>query len=281
MAATNNRFNPALESLEAREVPTTARLSGGLLFVNGTQENDVIAIRQINSVIRISGVAQTYSASRVAGIVVNGLAGDDTVVLYNPALQSGVQHITRPSLLLGGDGNDHISAGSGIDAVVGGAGNDRIWGTWGNDLLLGGSGNDEIYAGDGYDRIYGQGGSDTLFGGAANDYLDGGTGSDLLDGEVGADILFGGADYEADLFWNPMSNDLMAQNYGEDYWYSPSYQNSYNLQQSSLTIPSTSYTNPNKGLISTLLSPLQGTAADFVYRDYTKGLLVNYFGTSA
>jgi Ca2+-binding RTX toxin-like protein len=274
---TTRRYTPSLEALEDRKMFTTASLSNGLLFVEGTQASDTIVIRQIDNVVRVSGVSQGYWASQVNGIVVDGKNGNDTIILSNPALESGVQYIQKPSLLAGGNGNDTIVGGASIDVIFGGAGQDEIYGLWGNDILIGGSGDDEIYGGDGHDRLYGQDGNDWLDGGAGNDYLDGGLGSDWLYGNAGSDLLYGGADYTRDYFYNPATNDRLFTNYGEDMWYLPSTQVYRTVPQSSSLVPTTSYTNPGRGVISQLLSPLANSAASSVYTRYVQGQLPNMF----
>jgi len=61
-----------------------------------------------------------------------------------------------------------------------------------NDVLVGGSGDDTISALGGNDWVYGREGNDTLRGDAGDDTLIGGAGNDVLDGGAGNDILYGG-----------------------------------------------------------------------------------------
>ncbi|CAB4539979.1 unannotated protein [freshwater metagenome] len=61
--------------------------------------------------------------------------------------------------MVGGAGDDAVTAGAGVDRVTGDAGNDRITGNDGSDTLIGGIGND------------------ALDGGASSDIIDPGTGS--------------------------------------------------------------------------------------------------------
>ena len=56
-----------------------------------------------------------------------------------------------------------------------------------NDLLIGGGGNNKLSAGDGNDYLYGNGGNDTLDGGTGADKLYGGVGNDILSGGTGGD----------------------------------------------------------------------------------------------
>ncbi len=92
-------------------------------------------------------------------------------------------------LLDGGAGNDQIvDSGDDYDhplnTIVGGAGNDSISAYWGDDLILGGDGNDSIEA---------QWHNDTIDGGAGDDYLKAGySGNFILNGGDGNDTLVGG-----------------------------------------------------------------------------------------
>jgi len=63
-------------------------------------------------------------------------------------------------LILGGNGNDGLSAGAGNDTIYGGIGNDNLQGQEGDDKVLGDAGND---------NLQGQEGNDTLDGGAGID----------------------------------------------------------------------------------------------------------------
>lgn len=87
--------------------------------------------------------------------------------------------------IVGGAGNDTISAGNGNDTIYGGAGNDSISGGNDNDYLSGDAGNDKLLGG---------AGNDSLWGDAGNDTLTGGDGADLFVYSSGKDII---ADYAA------------------------------------------------------------------------------------
>jgi Ca2+-binding RTX toxin-like protein len=69
-----------------------------------------------------------------AGIVVDGLGGDDYIVTSNIG--------SHPDTINGGDGNDLIFTGRGDDIVNGGAGDDVIHARAGNDTVAGGAGDD-------------------------------------------------------------------------------------------------------------------------------------------
>lgn len=81
-----------------------------------------------------------------------------------------------PFVVIGGDGDDTITASGRGDCLFGGPGDDELIGGVGNDVLVGGDG------------------LDTLRGGDGGDVLHGGPGEDRLAGGDGVDRFFGGAD---------------------------------------------------------------------------------------
>jgi Ca2+-binding RTX toxin-like protein len=76
--------------------------------------------------------------------------------------------------VIGGSGDDRISAGSTSVAMSGGAGNDALIGGAGNDALSDGAGRDTVSAGGGDDHV-------VAAADGANDSYDGGSGQDVLD----------------------------------------------------------------------------------------------------
>ena len=95
--------------------------------------------------------------------------------------------------LIGGSGNDFISARKASDSVDGGSGNDSIYGGRGLDTLTGGTGSDLLFGGRGADSLDGGVGNDSLYGGKGDDTLLGGLGDDFLSGENGNDFMIGGS----------------------------------------------------------------------------------------
>src|SRR5512146_1591252 len=75
--------------------------------------------------------------------------------------------------IVGGAGNDSITASSGPNTIIGNDGNDTIYAQLGNDLIA---------AGNGDDRVYALGGDDTVAAGSGNDCVIGGKGADVLTG---------------------------------------------------------------------------------------------------
>ncbi len=117
------------------------------------------------------------------GAEVYGLAGDDTICIYNGGDSSAY----------GGPGRDVIWVDNNIAHVlVGGPGDDVLLAS--NKMItgLGKGGENIMIGGPGKDKIYGGGGAEYLFGGAGNDYIRGGEGNDFLRGQWGDDNLNGG-----------------------------------------------------------------------------------------
>ena len=96
-------------------------------------------------------------------------------------------------VLTAGVGNDFIEGGEGADVLFGGAGDDVLEGGEGADVLFGGAGDDVLEGGEGKDVLEGGAGDDVLEGGEGKDVLEGGAGDDVLEGGEGADVLEGGA----------------------------------------------------------------------------------------
>lgn len=159
---------------------------------------------------------QTPSGRLVAGTVVDGGGGIDTVQLHlgnttdtsidiSQIAQSRtiivpigltLESIERGHILMG-SGNDTVVGGSWGDTLSGGNGDDSISGFLGDDQLVGEKGNDTLIGGDGNDTIgVNLGGTsssdlgmDSVSGNAGNDFIsiasgaraDGGSGYDVLE----------------------------------------------------------------------------------------------------
>ncbi|MCX7418660.1 MAG: Ig-like domain-containing protein [Planctomycetia bacterium] len=182
------------------------------IVVNGTNKVDTINVSQIGSVLMINNGSGTIGATQnIQSVVINTLAGNDTVTLGNlngvVAMQltvnggdgndlldaTGAVIGTVRLALNGNDGNDSLNGSLGNDSLNGGAGNDVIAGNAGNDVIQGGDGNDLIGGGLGDDVISGGDGADVINGQQGNDNLNGGNGNDTLKGDVGNDTLSGAA----------------------------------------------------------------------------------------
>jgi Ca2+-binding RTX toxin-like protein len=174
------RLRPHFEAFERRNLmAASAVLADGILTVTGSEADDSIVFRQVENRITVDGVSGFFEAGQIRQIVVNALAGNDTVNLDSGAI-AGQQPITIASSVNGGTGNDFITGGAANDVLFGEFGDDVLLGGDGNDTIQGGAGNDQLDGGIGDDGLFGHEGNDTLRGGAGNDTLQGGEGDDTL-----------------------------------------------------------------------------------------------------
>ncbi|HZZ43160.1 MAG TPA: hypothetical protein VFE58_09500 [Tepidisphaeraceae bacterium] len=150
----------------------TASLSGGVLTITGTSNNDYIQLLQDSSNINfydsVGATPQTFTISSVNSIVINAGAGNDTVLLEDA---NGLFAVHANATIDGGAGNDTIIGGEGNDSITGDDGDDSLTGGYGDDTLDGGAGND------------------ILNGGLAVGYLSNGDGADVLIGGPGIDAV--------------------------------------------------------------------------------------------
>jgi len=155
--------------------PVHAKVTHGVLRVNGTDASENIALRlqagqpgilQVD--VGDDGSAEfSVDRSGIQRIVVNAGDGDDRVRMDE---SNGAFNVGIPTKIAGGDGDDTLAGGAGAETLRGGDGNDSIDGNAGADVGLMGDGDDTFVwdNGDGSDVIEGQEGADTMvFNGAA------------------------------------------------------------------------------------------------------------------
>ena len=110
--------------------------------VNGTDEDDNILVTGAAAQATVSGWALTITIlqSEAANdqLIINGLAGDDTVDASG--LAAGVLSLT----IDGGDDDDWLIGSAGDDTLLGGDGDDTLIGGPGTDTLDGGAGNNVL-----------------------------------------------------------------------------------------------------------------------------------------
>ena len=178
-------MNSQLEMLEQRRL--LAVLTAGQLLVSGTSDADAIHItRDGNDIdVTVRGATQSFAASDVASIEINGNAGDDSISIE--------PDISTPATIFGNEGDDTIIAGGGNESIDGGDGNDTLdysrttqsitSSGFGGNILVIGSNNDT------YDNV------ETLLAGSGDDVIhifDNGSGSSkpvYIDGGPGNDDL--------------------------------------------------------------------------------------------
>ena len=165
---------PASASLTIRINPDDRTLD---VISNG--ESDDITLRATTGGITVAnhGVDQgTFDRNLFEAIEVNGLGGDDDVVISSVPIFTD----TERTLLRGGTGADKLQGGNGPETLDGDAGEDDLIGAGGVDTIRGDSDND------------------TVNGGAGADIIDGGAGDDRIAHrpEDGSDGVAGGADVD-------------------------------------------------------------------------------------
>jgi hypothetical protein len=104
-------FRPSVEALEARCVPTTARLSGDVLAIAAPHGPDHIGVRLAGASIKVSGVARAFNARTVGMLAINVKRGND-VITIDPRL-------TMPVVVTTGPGRDRVVAGGGPVTLLG------------------------------------------------------------------------------------------------------------------------------------------------------------------
>lgn len=142
----------------ATPAPGTVSVIDGVLYVIGTPGEDHVTINQVNEMeIKVHAsflVGNSFVTFDLAGltmIVVDLDGGNDFFTIAG--------NIALPLVVLGGAGNDDLSASAASAALLGGAGNDVLRGGSRRDLLIGGKGKD---------RLKGGAADDILVGGSTN-----------------------------------------------------------------------------------------------------------------
>lgn len=177
----------------------------GLVQITTMNTSDTINVtvgtnNQINAYINGKCYKLPLSANGAyQKLVIEANGGNDRICI-DPRVQI-------ETTIMGGDGDDLISAGSGLTRIEGGRGKDYIrlgsgfavaHGGDGDDVMLAGTGNASLSGGKGDDRLYalypnpkaslrqvflnGDGGNDQLFAGTGRVVMNGGTGDDTMVG---------------------------------------------------------------------------------------------------
>jgi len=208
LSANGERFTffrqPGNITMDVNEVETSVfNALGGLdtITVNDLTGTDVT---QVNLELEI-GPGNGGGDLLADQVIVNGTAGDDSIVVMGSAGTVSVTGLSATVAIthaeaandlltinaLGGDDTVDASAlqADAVTLLTVDAGS-------GDDLILGGRGPDSLIGGDGDDFVDGNQANDVAFMGAGDDTLrwDPGDGSDVVEGEDGSDtLLFNGA----------------------------------------------------------------------------------------
>jgi hypothetical protein len=176
-----------IDNVQVTDVSAGVSVVGTELFVVGANTNDHVNIRPIGT--SNTGSTGVAVQGRLGGVSVNttftqsftairifGFGGNDTVRVG--------EHVTIPTFVTEGNGNDHLDLGTGNNTVVLGNGNDHVETGNGTDVITAGNGNDHFQLGDG---------NKTVTAGNGNDHVRTGTGTDLIQlGKGNDDVHLGG-----------------------------------------------------------------------------------------
>ena len=138
------------------------------LFLSGTDGNDNVTAAYSGGQVTFTvggNPAGTFPLSEAPdSVVVAGLGGDDTLSAASFPESTSI-------VLLGGEDDDHLTAGATEDALIDGAGDDVVSAGGGDDAVPNNNGADDLDAGDGDDLFVDNAVCD-------GDQLDGGAGRD-------------------------------------------------------------------------------------------------------
>jgi len=113
MTAQKSTFQPGVEALEDRCVPTTAKITNGVLFITGTPKFDVIHVGLAGPKIRVNGVQQAFRANAVQEIVIDTRGGHDKITLAPRLTMPAVRIDPGSVTILRGFGNATTLTSSG------------------------------------------------------------------------------------------------------------------------------------------------------------------------
>jgi Ca2+-binding RTX toxin-like protein len=227
--------HPAVGIAPAASGEVTSVVVGTVLTITGTSGADSISVSLDGSDLVVGGTGSgSFPIAGLTGILIDGFGGNDTIAV-DPS-------VTLLSTLLGGAGNDSVSAGGGSSVLIAGAGNDTLVGGAGTSLLVPGNlnifssepgGNDLLEGGSGFAIADFSYRTDALH--LSNDGQDdsgdasleehttimpsvlaiwGGTGADTIVGTVAGEFLSGGGG--PDSIIGGGVDDLMVGGLGRD-----------------------------------------------------------------
>lgn len=155
----DNHYRPTLELLEKRDLPATAMLSGGYLYVTSTAKHEFVTVTQSGGKLAVANTSITVgsskvssvSASQVNKVVVYASGGDDVINLRASAATT----VTKDSYIQVSNGYNEVFGGNGSNYIIAdSAGHDMLNGGTGTDYLVAGNSTDVLNGGGGFDWYY-------------------------------------------------------------------------------------------------------------------------------
>jgi hypothetical protein len=159
MRLRDNNFRPTLELLEKRDLPATAVLSGGYLYVNSTAAHEYVSISQTSGRLSVANTVITEGSYRVSSVlatqvtevVVYAYGGHDIINLRTSAATT----VTRNAYIYAAGSYNQVFGGNGTNYIIGGKyGYNTLTGGTGTDYLVAGSPTDTLNGGGGFDWYY-------------------------------------------------------------------------------------------------------------------------------
>jgi Ca2+-binding RTX toxin-like protein len=201
---------PASAQTLAASPPSSETPGAGILIQTSTPtaNNDYVVLTQGQAEVHGGDGADTLQASTFNDV----LRGDDGA----DSLQGG----SAFDDINGNKGNDTVDGGTGgSDWLVGGQGDDFVTAHHSANILYGNLGDDTLHGGDGGDVVRGGQGDDLIVGGAGNDFISGDRGNDTESGGAGADVFHGSQDAGIDhvLDFNQAEGDRVELDSGTTY----------------------------------------------------------------
>jgi hypothetical protein len=155
----DNHYRPTLELLEKRDLPATAFLSGGYLYVTSTNAHEYVSVSESNGRLSVSNTLITDGSSRVSSIADTRVAkvavyayGNNDVVNLR---MSAATIVAKDTYIYVGGAYTQVYGGKGSNYIAGGTGGHNIFtGGAGTDFLAAGSATDTLNGGGGFDWYY-------------------------------------------------------------------------------------------------------------------------------
>lgn len=171
-ARASSRFQPGLESVESRCVPTGGvTMSGGVIWIApdtaqaaNTARVSMQAQNQVVDV-NLNGTDYTFAASSVFYVIFDAAQ-------TRPGTRQVFQNDTSlTSFAMGGAGTNQFTAGSGFDMFLGGSGTNQFTATTGSVFFIGGyGGSNDFTLGSGSGVVMLFGTNNRVHPGSSNNY---------------------------------------------------------------------------------------------------------------